>query len=209
MRFILSSFAILGLIFYELSGGADFQPRKPEAVEAGNKAEAENAPQRRPAAARIAAPARITSTALIAAPAIRQASAPDTVSVSDGAGLGRVRTSLRQGLDMMPDQPAAATLTLASLDLGAAGLGVAVAARPVVEPVAAYQPPPPDLREVTGTRVNMRDGPGTTYPVVARLNIGHQVEVLSDSGTGWLRLRILPERQLGWISASLISKPRR
>lgn len=208
MRFILSSFAILGLIFYELSGGADFQPRKPEAVKAGHKAGSENAPQRRHAAARIAPPARITSTALIAAPAIRQASAPDTVSASGGADLGRVRTSLRQGLDMMPDQPAAATLTLASLNLGAAGLGVA-AARPVVEPVAAYQPPPPDLREVTGTRVNMRDGPGTTYPVVARLNIGHQVEVLSDSGTGWLRLRILPERHLGWISASLISKPRR
>ncbi len=51
----------------------------------------------------------------------------------------------------------------------------------------------------------MRDGPGTIYPVVARLDIGHNVEVLGDSGTGWLRLRTLPEDQFGWISSSLVS----
>ena len=77
------------------------------------------------------------------------------------------------------------------------------------EPVAAPAPPPelkPDLRKVTGTRVNMRDGPGTIYPVIARLVLGDEVEVLSTSGTGWLRLRTLPERRIGWVASSLIGK---
>ena len=102
-------------------------------------------------------------------------------------------------------------LMLASLEQGAAGLTVAV---PVVEnenpaEPAASSPPPADIREITGTRVNMRDGPGTIYPVITRLTIGHEVEVLGESGTGWLRLRTMPEEQIGWISASLVSKARR
>ena len=64
-----------------------------------------------------------------------------------------------------------------------------------------------DLREVAGTRVNMRDGPGTIYPVIARLHLGQEVEVLDDSGTGWLRLRTTEGRVTGWASKSLIGDP--
>ena len=59
---------------------------------------------------------------------------------------------------------------------------------------------------MAGTRVNMRDGPGTIYPVILRLRIGQQVEVLETSGTGWLRLRTVQGQQVGWVAASLISK---
>ena len=66
---------------------------------------------------------------------------------------------------------------------------------------------PTDIRTVTGTRVNMRAGPGTQHEIVSRLTLGDEVVVLSDPGTGWLRLRPLASDQVGWISASLITDP--
>ncbi|MBI6629219.1 SH3 domain-containing protein [Pontibaca sp. S1109L] len=65
-----------------------------------------------------------------------------------------------------------------------------------------------DIRLVIGTNVNMRQGPGTSYPVIARMDLGDKVEVLSDPGNGWLRLRNLREMRIGWIAASLIGKER-
>jgi uncharacterized protein YraI len=100
-------------------------------------------------------------------------------------------------------------LVLASLEQGLAGLTSAEPApEPAPEPVTVAVAPA-DIREITATRVNMRDGPGTTHPILARLSLGHEVEVLGDSGNGWLRLRTLPEQQSGWISASLVSKAKR
>jgi SH3-like domain-containing protein len=127
----------------------------------------------------------------------------------------QVRSSLSQGLTLLPEPNRTSPLALVSLELGASGLRTADPEN-ATSPALASDPAPqtpetadPDLREVTGTRVNMRDGPGTIYPVVARLNIGSKVEVLSDSGTGWLRLRTVPGQQLGWIASSLISKSQR
>ncbi|MBO9445347.1 SH3 domain-containing protein [Ruegeria sp. R14_0] len=105
------------------------------------------------------------------------------------------------GVSVFDDQ--SATITLASLEDGVAGLRQ-VAEEPVE--VEATPEPARDIREITGTRVNMRDGPGTIYPIIGKATIGQQVEVLSESGTGWLRLRVLPEQQVGWISASLVRK---
>jgi hypothetical protein len=126
------------------------------------------------------------------------------------AKLAQIRAGLSQGLTLFPGTvPTAQPLMLASLEQGTAGLIAAplpVIAATVQPDTVASAAPRVDLREVTGTRVNMRDGPGTIYPVVSRLTIGHKVEVLGESGTGWLRLRILPEEQIGWIAASLISK---
>ncbi|AVO39792.1 SH3 domain-containing protein [Pukyongiella litopenaei] len=124
--------------------------------------------------------------------------------------MARVRASLTQGLSLFDDGQAPQTLQLASLSDGAASLTEAAPApdpADIPAPAATFEQPPRDIREVIGTRVNMRDGPGTIYPVVARMRIGQQVEVMSDSGTGWLRLRTIPDGQPGWIASSLISKP--
>ena len=229
-RFILVSFAFLGWVFYELSGGADFQPRVAETVPVAAARTASTAPAVKstpvnattlvvsPAIAQVE-PVPVTSAPATAAPFIpvpvpatidvAQAAEPD---IETAAKLDQIRTSLSQGLSLFSDvDPIAQPLMLASLEQGAAGMSVApagddAAPEPVaVEPVA----PPADIREITGTRVNMRDGPGTIYPVISRLTIGHAVEVLDDSGTGWLRLRTMPEKQIGWISASLVSKDKR
>ncbi|UWR04954.1 SH3 domain-containing protein [Ruegeria conchae] len=101
-----------------------------------------------------------------------------------------------------------ASFTLASLEDGAAGLlQVETEVQDDITPTSQVIEPEKDIREISGTRVNMRDGPGTIYPIIAKANIGQRVEVLSDSGTGWLRLRLLPGQSVGWISASLVRKP--
>jgi len=190
-RFILVSFAFLALVFYELSGGADFQPR---VAVAEPVAEVETV---KATASLKATP--VKATTLVASPAItpvrpvpaRPEAAPVEADIDSVAKLDQIRNSLSQGLSLFPESdPIAQPLMLASLEQGVAGLSVAPPVEDTVETVAAEPAPPPaDIREITGTRVNMRDGPGTIYPVISRLTLGHKVEVLGDSGTGWLRLR--------------------
>jgi len=211
MRFVLLSFAVLSFAFYELSGGADFEPRgvrpaKPERIAQVTKA----------STASLSTP--VVATTLVAKPAIARrkiptavapAPEPELTAEQEAAGLAQISASLATNGSVF--QPTATkAFSLVSLEQGAASIkAVEVTPPEAPAPTPEYVEPKPDVREVMGTRVNMRDGPGTIYPVVARLNIGHQVEVLSESGTGWLRLRVLPERQIGWVAASLITKKSR
>lgn len=212
MRLILPSFIILAVVFYEMSGGADFRSPEPPAPVLAEARETQQ-PIR-------IAPVQTTATTTKAPKVEKVAAGPVTETVAKpvetedspatGAEIAEVRASLTQGLSLLPDSGGSDPLQLVSLELGSSGLRQAAPKpdRETVEeqPSATLTEPDRDLREIIGTRVNMRDGPGTIYPVVARLNIGQSVEVLSESGTGWLRLRTLPEQQLGWISASLVSK---
>lgn len=63
-----------------------------------------------------------------------------------------------------------------------------------------------DIRRIRASRVNMRQGPGTIYPVIARLLNGDEVQVIDDSGTGWLHLRVRKGDKIGWVAASLVSR---
>ena len=227
-RFIFVTFLFLSWSFYELSGGDNFQPRRPETQVASAAVVTAATPVvhvvSNPAPP---APRPFSAVSLVAKPAIAAkpvdpvdaalaTSTPSQNTAYDeavaAAKLDQVRSSLGQGLTMFSNADSTATpLTLASLEQdepradNAAGDTVSGASAPQPDWVA----PPSDRREITGTRVNMRDGPGTTYPVLARLTIGQKVEVLGDSGTGWLRLRIQDGHQTGWISASLVSKAAR
>ncbi|MCA0873984.1 SH3 domain-containing protein [Seohaeicola saemankumensis] len=221
---IVISFVFMALAFYELSGGADFEPRgvrppKPERTAA--TAPGPTAPRAKPALG-----GTVQATTLVAKPVLTpRKPAPDqtpdpapeqTAALSpeeeerlNKARLDQVRSSLGPSLSLFPAAGDTGSITLASLEGGAQGLRVTAtetdeAAEAPADP--AIEEPAPDIREVTGTRVNMRDGPGTIYPVISRLTIGQEVEVLSESGTGWLRLRTVQGRQIGWIAASLISK---
>ncbi|WP_239059829.1 SH3 domain-containing protein [Ruegeria sp. PrR005] len=211
MRFVMISFLFLGWAFWELSGGKDFEPRGVRAPKAEQVAAAPEKP---------AAPLVKTEPATLVAkvklpphkpePAVQEETAALSSLTSEErlAVLARSRASLGKGLSLFEVDPGK-TITLASLEQGALSFRVEpTEPGPEQDEAApeAFTPPAPDLREVTAARVNMRDGPGTIYPVIARLTIGHKVEVLDDTGTGWLRLRVLPEQQIGWIAASLVSK---
>ena len=66
--------------------------------------------------------------------------------------------------------------------------------------------PETDKRSIRAARVNMRQGPGTAYPIITRLLAGDEVIVIGDSGTGWLHLRTSDNEHFGWIAASLVSQ---
>ncbi|WP_234416676.1 SH3 domain-containing protein [Ruegeria sp. Alg231-54] len=198
-RLIILTFTALGWCFYVMSGGPDFEPRglrsdQPVRVASVSQS-AEVAPTR--------VEELVTSVAL-RTPTVRTQPQPETEEIVQIVPEPASLPSL-SGLSVFDDQTA--NITLASLEDGVAGLRQTdEAPLPETSEAAAIPEPEKDIREISGTRVNMRDGPGTIYPIVGKAAIGQKVEVLSDSGTGWLRLRVLPAQQVGWISASLVRK---
>ena len=62
-----------------------------------------------------------------------------------------------------------------------------------------------DLREVTTERVNMRDGPGQNFDVIAKLTNGQQVEIMQDPGDGWVKLRVDDTGREGWVADFLFT----
>ncbi len=203
-RLILVTFAALGWAFYVMSGGPDFEPRGLRSDNPQRMAATfEPAPKAMPPAA---APVEelVTRAAAQPIPVIEFIAEPEPVLGEEEtkALLSQVAAGLQANPSLFEDQDV--TLTLASLEGGLTAMQqVTTDAEPAAAPVAE---PEKDIREISGTRVNMRDGPGTIYPIIGKATIGQQVEVLSDSGTGWLRTRVFPGQQVGWISASLVRK---
>lgn len=212
-RYIFISFLFMGWAFYELSGGADFEPPRAMPAESVQTADVqpdatavapqtpETSPVPRVRTVSVAADGAQTPAVRLRAETNTQADAPQPAIDLPRLGLASGTTDA-DGFD--------SPVTLASLDAESLQIGnpldtfqpsVAntVVDAPVVEEV------PMDLRTVTGSRVNMRNGPGTTYSILARLLQGSEVEVLSDPGDGWLQLRVVDSGQVGWMAASLVS----
>lgn len=62
-----------------------------------------------------------------------------------------------------------------------------------------------DFWYVSGTRVNLRAGPGTVNAVVARLGLGTEAEVLSDTAAAWIEIRTA-DGTAGWISSKYLTE---
>jgi hypothetical protein len=62
-----------------------------------------------------------------------------------------------------------------------------------------------NLWYVSGTRVNLRAGPGTGNEVVARLARGTKADVLSDTGADWIEIRTA-DGTAGWISSKFLTE---
>jgi len=75
---------------------------------------------------------------------------------------------------------------------------------PVVE-VVEVAAQPLDIRAVAGSRVNMRQGPGTNFDVLDTLDGGTQAEVLEVNSDGWARIQVLNTGQVGWMAERLLS----
>jgi len=206
MRLVLVTFAMLGWCFYVISGGPDFEPRgqrgaAPERVAAAPEPAPKPAPTQD---VQQAAEQLVTNVAARTVP-VRATPEPVVASGDVVVSIDQPQEVTLSGFSTFSDQ--GANLTLASLEDGAVGLQqVAAATQTDATPEPIQAEPQKDIREISGTRVNMRDGPGTIYPVIAKVTLGQKVEVLSESGTGWLRLRVLPQQQIGWVSASLVRK---
>ncbi|WP_147126796.1 SH3 domain-containing protein [Shimia ponticola] len=72
------------------------------------------------------------------------------------------------------------------------------------EPVIA-EVPAADIRLVAGSRVNVRNGPGTNFSVVAQLTRGAETEVLQSPGNGWVKIRAANTGGVGWMAERLLT----
>lgn len=187
-RFILVTFAMLGWAFYELSGGSDYAPLD-GSLQAANDSMPE--PQLPPAT--------------VAATAEENREEAQGVVASAASGASAFEITLAAARETAPDvQPdpkpwEAASSSLFSdpvLPAGVQGLAVPPP-EPEPEPAA-------DIRTVSAAAVNMRNGPGTGYSVLAKLSFGDRVEVLNDPGQGWVKLRVEETGRVGWMADFLL-----
>ncbi|MFK7753542.1 MAG: SH3 domain-containing protein [Sedimentitalea sp.] len=206
-RFIVVTFLGLGWVFYEMSGGADFEPRRLAPVQ---HAEA-------PAVTRtetvrtepVEQVERVAVTELVVRPTApeRPAANPNRRAEIAQERIGQLGAAAGGGLSLFPEGGARGEgLTLASLEDGASGLvevPTTTTVRPVDPVVTSIEAR--DIRVVNASRVNLRAGPGTDHSVVTKLTRDARVEVLSDGGDGWVQLRVVASGREGWIADYLLA----
>ncbi len=196
-RLILLCFAFLGWSFYVLSGGADYEPRI-HSIQARAKLD-----DTRP----FARPVKVNLVDL----------AENAEPVPEDGNVSRNITTLAN-LDLSKDTRFQVTLASVATDqtlqpileadpVKADALtdaaGVANTAR-VATSETNTALPELDIRKVTGSVVNMRDGPGTYFLPVGKLKKGNEVEVLSTSD-GWVEIRVLETDQVAWMADWLVT----
>ncbi len=233
-RFVIVSFAFLGWGFYEISGGADFvapeRPREQQAAASDIRVSptaADNKFQRS---------AKIRAASLVTTPVLQQATVTPALSAANSRpaadperrravalqNIAAAGNSLQSSTTAFAPSAETGLLHMDNIEGGLAamsnrpieGLGsgglVLNAGLSDTAPAQAEVSPESylDIREIRASRVNMRQGPGTIYPVIGRLLAGDEVLVVEDSGTGWLQLRTKNDQRVGWVAASLVSKKR-
>lgn len=72
------------------------------------------------------------------------------------------------------------------------------------QPVATPDPAPA-LYVVTGSRVNVRSGPGTNHGIISSVRRGDEVEILSPDGQSWAEIRITTSGKTGFMARRFIS----
>lgn len=214
-KFITVTFLFLGFAFYELSGGDEFDA---EALRLSriDPVTSPIAPSTQMAEAPRPAPATVPETVVAQKTLSPEPETPDAttavaaVATAEDTSVTRASFSPSTGFStgtavgveeeasaiVLPSLIASATPEAESEEVVAEELAVAN-----TTPVIAA-----DLREVTGSRVNVRGGPGTNYGVINSLTRGAEVEVLEDLGNGWVRLRPVDGGPVGWMADFLLTQ---
>ena len=146
----------------------------------------EGLPEDRIGRERVAIPQSITTTPVVATPTPIAVSAP--VSAPDPTPASQQPTPTPQPApDPAPDP------------------------EPVVEPTP--DPPADPVEEVaalpvlyvTGTRVNMRAGPATSFGKVGALTRGTAVDDMGEAAPGWSQIRVIETGQRGFMATRFLS----
>ncbi len=186
-RFIVLTFLFLGWGFYELSGGADFVPETREVAEAP---------------APVPAPAPIPEIEVTRSETLTSFAPPAPArSVTAAAQVEPPEAAVLAVVEEPPAPPAEEVYLFQSLAEGAPTFADILPTEPAAAPQQATGL---DLRQVAGTRVNMRTGPGTSYSVIVALPQGTETEVL-EVVEGWARIRVTDTGSLGWMAERLLS----
>jgi uncharacterized protein YgiM (DUF1202 family) len=187
-RFILVTFAMLGWAFYELSGGSDYAPLD-GSLQAANRAASET---------------ELASSTGEASPEENREEAQGIVASSAGGAdafeitlAAAQETAAAAEPDPKPWESASASLFSDPVLPPGVQARAAALSEPEPEPAA-------DIRTVSAAAVNMRNGPGTGYSVLAKLSFGDRVEVLNDPGQGWVKLRVKETGRVGWMADFLL-----
>jgi len=181
--FILLSFGFLGFAFYELSGGADFEP----------------------ASARMAS---LKSSTAKTTSETSQGTATNAV-----AQAGNSSNVTRVALDLTNVSNAAAHATVVpAVVTSQAKIIDSAQTEQIILPslIATTQSSTTpdtigDIRTVSGNRVNVRGGPSTSHGVVNKLTRGASVEILEDNGDGWVLMQPVDGGESGWIADFLLT----
>ncbi|MEM7075650.1 MAG: SH3 domain-containing protein [Pseudomonadota bacterium] len=216
-RLIIVSFGILGLIFYELSGGADYAPREAslqvqgfgpnthltasggDAVARGDSAPADLFANRVEATLASLPVARVDTTTDTQEEKIRAIVAPDQTddpakSSEDAAVAAALGLDETQTREVWPG-----AIELFARQQQETDLRIALRAEAEAAARAAIE-----LRVVSGDVANMRSGPGTGFDKVTSLRGGSEVLVLSEPGNGWVELEVIETGQIGWMADWLV-----
>ena len=204
-RFILLTFGFLGWAFYEMSGGANFEPRRPQmaanaaeatAVVAQASAPVAKATAKAEPAQKVAKTTPVDTTP----PGFANSVNPDDVSrasmnVTDSQKAPEIApvryVPVKFGSNASSaDTPAIIPSLITPNDTGANVISASAA---------------DDIRAVSGNRVNVRGGPGTNFGIVTRLDRGDSVEVIEDLGNGWVQMRAIDDGRVGWIADFLLA----
>ncbi|MDQ7071511.1 MAG: SH3 domain-containing protein [Rhodobacterales bacterium] len=195
-RFILVTFVFLGWSFYELSDDADFTPEQRIAQS--------DVPQETTPTQGVSAVAPVTETAGYATP--RPIALPHTTTFAP-VTLASLPAPETRNSAFAVDTGNARRVPRTDVETEAE---TATQADQPAPPQTAVVPPsnpvkPKYIREVRGTRVNMRGGPGTRYSVLAKLTKGMEVEVIGIPGDGWVKLRVIETGRVGWMAERLVT----
>ncbi|WP_299956974.1 SH3 domain-containing protein [uncultured Roseobacter sp.] len=196
-RFIFLSFGFLGFAFYEMSGGAEFDPvaARNAAVLARSGADISaqdiQTAQAEPAVQREEEVTRM-SLNLTSLSAVLEEEETPTPTPSRGIAPSAAPVSVTNVTFRNPSDNGVVLPSIIFPGNTAQASSAAVTQTR-------------DVRYVSGTLVNMRGGPGTGFDVVAQLNRNTEVEVLEDDGTGWVRLRPVAGGPDGWIADFLLT----
>ncbi len=206
-RFIATSFALLGLAFYLLSGGADYEPA-PGSLQAAADRER---PQARTAPERPAPPSPSLAEVEATMDSLRRAEAEtEDLSVTlaatrlDGAGIIAAEASRPKAELLNLNLPESAMTGGTAGDTPAQDDGIAAA---LAAALGQTDHESADLRWVKESMVDLRVGPGLSFDTVTRITKGTEVAVLENPGHGWLKVQVTGGYQSGWVAEWLLVEP--
>ncbi|MEM8581960.1 MAG: SH3 domain-containing protein [Pseudomonadota bacterium] len=224
-RLIIVTFGVLALVFYELSGGADYSPidnsvqrhgMGPHLArvedESGHKLSASVAST---SEGRVDDFASRVEATLASLPVARVTPA-DTTDQGHAAKVSALTTTQN---GPTPDQTAEDAAVVAALQDASAEMrevwpgAIELFARAEqeaeirVELRQQAKAEARDVRFVEGDVANMRGGPGTEFRKITSLGGGTQVLVLDTPGNGWLNVEVVETGEVGWMADWLVSTP--
>ena len=188
--FILLTFGFLGFAFYEMSGGADFEPASarvaaaaPEVAEA-QQAETVVAPVAPATPVDTAAITKIDTSASVTRVSMDltnvNAAVEEAVQQAQNGSTAQIIDSSETPQIILPSL--IATTNNSNTDTSGG-----------------------DVRIVSGNRVNVRGGPSTDYGIVSKLARGDEVRILEDNGDGWVRMQPVDGGEAGWMADFLLT----